>query len=319
MNLKKIYNPKKVALIGAGRWGYNILNTLDFIEELDLTHVVTRKHLKLNYKNQNPKLISNWNDLLECKIDAVLIATPAHTHSHILEEFIKNHIPCFVEKPLCLDYQTALSLKDLAIKEGVPVLVDHTQLFQPALTEILTSTNFRSIEKINLEGMGKSSYREGISTLWDWGPHDISIMLRMLQKMPNYVSGYATDTFIKYVFYYDNNLNVSLTNSNVSMIKKRNITVYEKDRIITFAEFPKSQFAIYEKSISSNNNLLKCIQSIEYENKKDKPLYRALKYFGRSLLNKQTDMFDLGTACNVIKLLELADKAIDLNKRIAVS
>ena len=36
MNLKKSHNPKKVALIGVGRWGYNILNTLDSIKELEI-------------------------------------------------------------------------------------------------------------------------------------------------------------------------------------------------------------------------------------------------------------------------------------------
>ena len=90
MNLKKSDNPKKVALIGVGRWGYNILNTLDSIEELDLTHVVTTKQLKLEYKNQNPKLLSNWKDILNFEVDAVIIATPPATHSCILEWFIKN-------------------------------------------------------------------------------------------------------------------------------------------------------------------------------------------------------------------------------------
>ena len=317
MNLKKTYNRKKVALIGAGRWGYNRLNTLNYIQELDLTHVVTSKELKTPDKNQNPKTLSDWNHLLDCEIDAVLIATPPHTHACILEEFIKKHIPCFVEKPLCLDYKTALFLKNLSLTEGVPVFVDHTQLYQPVLGEILTDINFSSVEKINLAGMGNGPYRENLSVLWDWGPHDISIMLKMLQKMPNFVSGYSADTFTKYVFYYDNNLNVSITNSNLSMVKKRSIDVYEKDRILTFGEFPKSEYSIYKKS-NSSNNLLNCIKSISYENEKDKPLYRALKYFAGSLLNNRMD-FDLDIACDVIKLLELADKAINLNERIAVS
>ncbi|MBS20233.1 MAG: hypothetical protein CL733_04340 [Chloroflexi bacterium] len=319
MNLKKSYNPKKVALIGAGRWGYNILNTLDSIEELDLTHVVTTKQLKLEYKNQNPKLLSNWKDILNFEVDAVIIATPPATHSCILEWFIKNHTPCFIEKPLCLDYETALFLKDLAKTKNVPVFVDHTQLFQPALSEILNAVDFTSVKRINLEGMGDGPFREDLSILWDWGSHDISIMLKMLNKMPNSVSGYSTNTFVKYEFHYDNHLNVSVTNSNLSMLKKRNITVYEKSRMITFNEFPKNEFSIYEKSNFPNNNLLKHISSIVYDKDEDKPLYRALEYFGISLLNNQTDMFDLDTACNVIKLLGLADKAINLNNTVSVS
>ena len=45
MNLKKTYNRKKVALIGAGRWGYNILNTLNYIQELDL---INNQCLRIN-------------------------------------------------------------------------------------------------------------------------------------------------------------------------------------------------------------------------------------------------------------------------------
>jgi hypothetical protein len=145
-------------------------------------------------------------------------------------------------------------------------------------------------------------------------------MLELLKELPQTVSGYKTNSFVKYTFHYPNGLNVSITNSNMSTIKKRNITIYENDRMITFNEFPKSQFNIYRKLDSKNAKLLTAIKSNSYTDLDEKPLYNAIKYFRDALFDKDFKcMFGLDRACDVIKLLEFADTAINSNKKIKIS
>jgi len=70
--------PTKLAFIGAGRWGKNIVRTLKTLPECTLLYRETR----------------NYPVLLEKKsIDAVIVATPASTHARIALPFIKKGIP----------------------------------------------------------------------------------------------------------------------------------------------------------------------------------------------------------------------------------
>ena len=318
MTLNNTNSVKKVALIGLGRWGTNILKTLGQIQGVALTHVVTSQTVDFGFKNINT--LSHWRNLIDLDIDAVFIATPPFTHASIVEFFIENHIPCFVEKPLCLDYETALNLKNLALAEKVSIFVDHTQLFQPPFKEMMDFMDIDNVIKINLEGMGDGPIRKDVSVLWDWGSHDISIMLELLDSIPDSVSGYKTNSFIRYTFHYPNKLNVLITNSNVSTIKKRNITVYENTRIINFSEFPKNQLNIYQTRNITHNKLLDSVLSNAYTGYAQKPLYRSIQHFVDGISIKYSkDVFDLDKACNVIKLLEFADKAIESNKQMAIS
>ncbi len=152
----------RLALIGAGRWGQKIRATLATLP-CELAHEATHE----------------WRMLLENDdIDGVIIATPPSTHAEIALAFIEKGIPVFIEKPMTLSFEEANALVAASEKTGVPVMVGHVHLYNPAfraLKDALPSIG----TLISLQGTEshEGPVRTDYSTLWDSAPHDLSMML----------------------------------------------------------------------------------------------------------------------------------------------
>lgn len=182
--------PLTIGLIGAGRWGQVYLRTLALLQErCRLTHVATSRPEAVSRYPQPVTVMPDWRALIRAECDAVIIATPPAVHAEMVEACLEARKPCIVEKPFCLDPDTAERLSRRIDASGVPVLVDHTHLFHPAY-EALKRALERSREPIRTivsEGMGFGPFRSGVPALWDWGPHDVSLCLDLMGRRPEHV------------------------------------------------------------------------------------------------------------------------------------
>jgi predicted dehydrogenase len=71
--------------------------------------------------------------------------------------------------------------------------VDHLFLFHPAYEWLKANVSASSIVRIESEGGNSGPYRKGYSPLWDYGAHDLAMILDLLGKDPLSVRGTATD------------------------------------------------------------------------------------------------------------------------------
>ena len=179
----------RFGLVGAGRWGQVYIRTLGSLaDRCRLTHLCTSQPRPAGVSGE-VAVVSDWRAVVRSDCDAVIIATPPHTHAEILEACLDARKPCIVEKPLCLEVATAERLHQRVQASGVPVLVDHMHLFSPAY-QALTRDLEEHGEPIRLilsEGMGLGPFRTHTPALWDWGPHDIGACLDLLGELPEHV------------------------------------------------------------------------------------------------------------------------------------
>ena len=125
--------PPRLGLIGVGRWGKVYLRTLASLSDrCRLSGLCTSNPENADGLGPSVTVTPDWRALVQSDCDAVIIATPPATHAQIVEACLEAGKPCLVEKPLCLDVATAERLHRRVQASGVPVLVDHTQLFSPA-------------------------------------------------------------------------------------------------------------------------------------------------------------------------------------------
>ena len=182
--------PVRFGLIGAGRWGQVYVKTLaELSGRCRLTHLASSRPQARDACPPGTAVMTDWRQLIRGDCDAVIIATPPAVHAEMVEACVAARKPCIVEKPLCTDAAAADALHRRVEESGVPILVDHTHLFHPAYLALKRALEEAAepIRTVSAEGMGYGPFRSDVSTLWDWGPHDVSLCLDLLGGVPERV------------------------------------------------------------------------------------------------------------------------------------
>ena len=154
---------KKVVLIGVGKWGQNYIRTLSSFSDVNL--IVADRN--------------NWKGLINNIPDRVIVATPPNSHIEIASYSMERDIPTMIEKPLALSLSDALKLE----KFKTPVLVNHINLFCQSYENLVKIVGNKNITNISTNGFGNGPTRN-YSSLWDYGPHDLSMILYLTKMMP---------------------------------------------------------------------------------------------------------------------------------------
>ncbi|MBI4353624.1 MAG: Gfo/Idh/MocA family oxidoreductase [Candidatus Omnitrophica bacterium] len=176
-----------LGLIGTGRWGQVYLRTLAQLQaRCKLTVVCARHAEQAAQVPSSAGVVQQWEEVVHGPCEAVIIATPPATHAEIVMACLEAGKPSIVEKPLCLDVETAERLHRAAQRTQTPVLVDHTHLFSSAY-RILKHHLSRADDPIRVilsEGMALGPFRSHTPALWDWAVHDVAICLDLLGNFP---------------------------------------------------------------------------------------------------------------------------------------
>lgn len=152
-----------IVLVGAGAWGKNYISTLKNFPEVNLI-VATRK---------------NWKQLIDNNPNGVIIATPPDSHIEIASYALQKNIAVMIEKPLALSLDEVKKIEEF----NAPILVNHIQLFTEAYKQLKNIVDNKYITKITSYGCNDSAVRE-YSSLWDYGCHDIALILDLTKTMP---------------------------------------------------------------------------------------------------------------------------------------
>jgi len=148
----------RLAVVGRGRWGRNIVATLEGWPQVELLA-----------PSRDPQVI------LAARPEGVLIATPSPTHAEFARPFIEAGLPTFIEKPFTTDVADAEQLRDAALRTGAPVFIGHVHLYNPAFqTLVATLPRIGPLHRVSCQGFSIAP-RIDSSILWDWLPHFLAM------------------------------------------------------------------------------------------------------------------------------------------------
>lgn len=185
--------PISIGLVGSGYWGLKLAQRFSQMDDVRIAGVfdpdknrqqMVSGVLRLPIINNADKLIARPD------IDAVVIASPASTHFRYTMLGLNNNKHIFVEKPMTLLHEEALTILRLAEKRKRIVLVDHTYLYSnevQTLKHIIERGDLGHIYAAESFRMGSSSVRDDCDVVWDLGVHDVAIF-RHLFGLPLRVS-----------------------------------------------------------------------------------------------------------------------------------
>jgi len=182
----------RVAVVGAGYWGKNLVRNFHAIGALDAICDSNRELLDgLNRDYAPRKVVTAYSEILgDRDIKAVAIATPAETHGDLVREALLAGKDVFVEKPLCLDVRTGRELVELAKSKQRILMVGHLLWYHPAvltLKELIRAGELGRIRYVYSNRLNLGKIRREENILWSFAPHDLSVILGLLGEMPDSV------------------------------------------------------------------------------------------------------------------------------------
>jgi predicted dehydrogenase len=184
----------KVAAIGCGYWGPNLIRNCLEIPEISLEAVVDLDWARLRYvQSRNPSipLVTDERDrLFGAGIDAVVVSTPPETHYEIVAECLQRGLHVLVEKPLTTNSDEARELITLANERDRILMVGHTFEYNPAvrhLKEAVDSGELGRLHYIDGVRVGLGLFHPRLNVIWDLAPHDFSILIHILGEAPTAV------------------------------------------------------------------------------------------------------------------------------------
>src|SRR3954453_21144741 len=185
----------RVAVVGCGYWGQNLIRNFAELKEAELKVVCdfdlgSLARIKRRYPSVELK--SDFNEVLaDSRIDAVVIATPVSTHHTFARKALLSGKHVLVEKPLTASSAHALELIELAEAKDKVLMVDHTFLYTSAvryMKKLIQSGDLGDLLYFDSVRISLGLVQSDINVLWDLGPHDFSIMTYLCNRDPICIS-----------------------------------------------------------------------------------------------------------------------------------
>lgn len=177
---------KRMALIGCGRWGKNILRDLIDLGT-DVTVVdINPERMSYALANGAEQAVIAVKELGE--VDGVIIATPTSVHAEIVFAVCERGIPIFVEKPITPDAKTAKKILDVC---RAPLFIMDKWRYHAGieqLAEIASKQKYGKVFGLKTERLQWASPHKDVDSVWILAPHDVAIALHILQAIPKPVA-----------------------------------------------------------------------------------------------------------------------------------
>jgi predicted dehydrogenase len=322
----------RVAVVGYGYWGPNIVRNLSAIEQCDVVAVCDKNPSALRRASRvcpGVILSTDCSDILRSpEIDAVMIVTPVWTHFELAKTALENGKHVFVEKPFTSTSAQAEELIELAARRNLRIMVDHTFLFSGAVRKIrqlvddgtLGPLYYFDSTRVNL-----GLFQHDVSVLWDLAPHDLSIMDHIMNVQPeavvatgaNHLNGLADMAFI--TFYFPNNIVAHVNVNWLSPVKVRTTLIGGRDKMLVWNDLePDEKIKVYDKGVNFTSgegvyDLLVSYRSGDvWAPKVDatEALNLELNYFLDCIRGDETPINDGVAGLRIVRLLEAADQSL---------
>ena len=174
-------NKPKIAIVGIGRWGKNLLRVFNDISDIALC-VHSGKAENESWLRENyPKIphSTNFKDILKDKtIEAVIIATPIQTHYKLVTEVLEAGKHVFVEKPLSPNLEESKSATALAKEKKKVLFVGYTFLFHPLFQKLKKELAGSTPTFADFHWSKFGTFDEDMRP--NLMPHELSIMIELL-------------------------------------------------------------------------------------------------------------------------------------------
>ena len=322
-----------LGMVGIGYWGPNLLRNFTQIDKCRMKTCCDLDEQSLKkVQSQYPEIntTKKYSDLLDDpEIDAIIVAVSAAKHYDLVKLAINKNKHVFVEKPLTLNISDAEDLVKLANEKNVKLMVGHLMEYHPAiekLKQMIQSGELGEIYYIYSQRINLGRIRKDENALWSLAPHDISIIMYLLESEPITVNAvgqsYLQDGIEDVAFLnmtFPNNIMAHVQLSWLDPHKIRKTTIVGSKKMVVFDDMDTSEMIkIYDKGVENNvspgsfgeSMVLRFGDVIVPYIKVTEPLRLECLHFLDCIINDKQPRSDGMDGLRVVKVLQSAQKSL---------
>lgn len=315
-----------IAVIGTGYWGKNLVRNFD---ELGVLHTICDNDFATlrSFQTRYPKKIfqTSFQSVLQHpSVDAVVIATPAETHFDMVKKALLAGKHVFVEKPMSLAVSEAEELHRLALHEHRTLMVGHILLYHPAiikLKEIVDSGELGKINYIYSNRLNLGKIRTEENVILSFAPHDISVMLYLLEEMPcqvmahggNYLNQDIADVTIS-VLSFKGGVKGHIFVSWLHPNKEQKLVIVGDKKMAVFDDTSAdSKLQIHDKGVDWLNRhpVPRAHETAVVTVDNDEPLKAECRHFLDCIESGRTPRTDGSNGIGVLKILNACQDSLE--------
>ena len=332
--MEKNMKDLKIAVIGYGYWGPNLVRNFTKLENSTVSHVVDESPDRLEkVKKLYPSInaTSSLTEILENpEIDCIIIATPISTHYDIAKKALEHNKHVLVEKPMTNSVKDAKELIELSKKVNKVLMVDHTYLYTGAIQKIkqlIDSDSLGEIQYIDSTRINLGLFQSDVNVLWDLATHDIAICSYLIKEKPISVQAigksHTSSDFedIAYLtLHYESNKITHFNCSWISPVKIRHMLIGGSKKMIIFNDLETTEkVKIYDTKYKTKTNPKNDRQILADYRVGDifipklstrEGLSSMTEDFVSAVVDKTEPISNYNIGLQVVKILEAAQKSI---------
>ena len=264
MNVCNNNQPVVLAQLGCGYWGPNLLRNFSALPDCRVKYVVDYSAARRTFVEANfplSRAIDNHERVLEDpRVDGVVIATPAATHFPLAKQVLESGKHVFVEKPLATTVAEVDELGRCAADGNLVVMTGHTFIYNSAVRyvkKLIDTGEIGELRYLYSQRLNLGRIRSDIDALWNFAPHDISIIQYWLRDVAPVSIGrqgmaYMQEGIDDVVFLTLEYPGKVIANIHVSWLdpqKVRKIIIVGSRKMVVYDDISENKIVIYDKGI----------------------------------------------------------------------
>jgi predicted dehydrogenase len=256
-----------IGVIGSGYWGPNLLRNFAENESAQLRWICDLDEKRLSAMGRRYPATSTTRDYQELisdsDLDAIAVVTPVATHFQIAKDALRAGKHVLVEKPLAATAREAEELIELAERNRLTLMVDHTFVYTGAvrkMKEILTNGEIGDLLYFDSIRINLGLFQRDINVLWDLAPHDLSIMDYLIDRQPVGVSALGSchiepgiENIAYLVMKFPDDFIAHFHFNWLAPVKIRRTLIAGARKMILYDDIePTEKVRVYDKGVTSN-------------------------------------------------------------------
>jgi predicted dehydrogenase len=329
----------RIAVVGAGYWGPNLIRNFRTSPLTDLRWVVDLERDRAQAAIPAQTDIRITDSLAEMladeTVEAVAVATPPGTHQDIVFECIAAGKHILVEKPLASTVSEGRAIVEAAEAAGITIMTDHTFCYTESvrrIRDIIASGEIGDFLYFDSVRINLGLIQSEVDVFWDLAPHDISILDFIVPAgvVIDTVAAQASDPLgvghacVGYLFAELSNGATAHAHLNwLSPTKIRRVIIGGSQKMLVWDDLhPAQRVSIYDSGIeltSDPSERARLLVSYRVGDmlapafREVEALRRVVDEFAASIREDRPPLTDGDAGLRVLEVLEAVGKSLDSN------